>query len=224
MTSTWYRRPATTDADGTRQNTLLFPQGVSASMTLPDGSNTVSPFIALAAVSAAAAAFAACRPRTSRGGIRSTMVHDLVPLRRCRVLPKEKCLYYDIGKCVAPCIAACTDEEYDLLVGEVKDLLAGRSAHLVSRVREAGHPPRQALAVPQRVAGHAPPGSVDADVDRRDAIDAGEAVLRVHRGEDRRELVAQVLSGAGYAVVFANPRGSSGYTDAWSGATSRTAP
>ena len=64
-------------------------------------------------------------------------INDLVPLRRCRVLPKEKCLYYDIGKCVAPCIAACTDDEYGLLVQEVKDLLAGRSAHLVSRVREA---------------------------------------------------------------------------------------
>jgi excinuclease ABC subunit C len=64
-------------------------------------------------------------------------INELVPLRRCRVLPKEKCLYYDIGKCVAPCIAACTDQEYDLLVGEVKDLLAGRSAHLVQRVREA---------------------------------------------------------------------------------------
>ncbi len=64
-------------------------------------------------------------------------INELVPLRRCRVLPKEKCLYYDIGKCVAPCIAACTDEEYGLLVDEVKDLLAGRSAHLVQRVRAA---------------------------------------------------------------------------------------
>ncbi|MFA5945245.1 MAG: excinuclease ABC subunit UvrC, partial [Candidatus Thermoplasmatota archaeon] len=64
-------------------------------------------------------------------------INELVPLRRCRVLPKEKCLYYDIGKCIAPCIAACTDEEYALLVDEVKDLLAGRSAHLVQRVRAA---------------------------------------------------------------------------------------
>jgi excinuclease ABC subunit C len=64
-------------------------------------------------------------------------INELVPLRRCRVLPKEKCLYYDIGKCVAPCIAACTDDEYGLLVGEVKDLLAGKSAHLVQRVRAA---------------------------------------------------------------------------------------
>ncbi|MEA3190068.1 MAG: excinuclease subunit [Thermoplasmata archaeon] len=62
-------------------------------------------------------------------------IQDLVPLRRCRVLPKEKCLYYDIGKCVAPCIDACTDHEYDLLVAEVRDLLEGRSGHLVGRVQ-----------------------------------------------------------------------------------------
>jgi len=63
-------------------------------------------------------------------------LQDLMPLRRCRVLPKEKCLYYDIGKCIAPCIAACTDDEYDLLVAEVRDLLEGRAGHLLGRVRE----------------------------------------------------------------------------------------
>lgn len=63
-------------------------------------------------------------------------LQDLVPLRRCRTLPKEKCLYYDIGKCVAPCIEACTDAEYDLLVAEVKDLLEGRAGHLIGRVKE----------------------------------------------------------------------------------------
>ncbi|MFO1533869.1 MAG: UvrB/UvrC motif-containing protein, partial [Thermoplasmatota archaeon] len=62
-------------------------------------------------------------------------LQDLVPLRRCRVLPKEKCLYLDIGKCAGPCIAACTDAEYALLVGEVKDLLEGRADHLIGRVR-----------------------------------------------------------------------------------------
>lgn len=62
-------------------------------------------------------------------------LQDLIPLRRCRVLPKEKCLYYDIGKCIAPCIRACTDDEYALLVGEVRDLLEGRADHLIARVK-----------------------------------------------------------------------------------------
>ncbi|MFO1536129.1 MAG: excinuclease ABC subunit UvrC [Thermoplasmatota archaeon] len=63
-------------------------------------------------------------------------LNDLVPLRRCRVLPREKCLYYDIGKCIAPCIKACTDEEYQRLVGEVQALLRGRSDRLVAEVQE----------------------------------------------------------------------------------------
>jgi excinuclease ABC subunit C len=66
-------------------------------------------------------------------------LNELVPLRRCKTLPTEKCLYYDIGKCIAPCIAACTDDEYQALVDEVKALLAGRSDRLVQRVRDAMH-------------------------------------------------------------------------------------
>jgi excinuclease ABC subunit C len=62
-------------------------------------------------------------------------LNDLVPLRRCKTLPTEKCLYYDIGKCIAPCIQACTDAEYEALVDEVRDLLKGRATHLVDRVR-----------------------------------------------------------------------------------------
>lgn len=62
---------------------------------------------------------------------------DLVPLRRCKTLPKEKCLYYDIGKCVAPCIGKATPESYEVLVDEVKDLLSGRADHLVQRVQHA---------------------------------------------------------------------------------------
>jgi excinuclease ABC subunit C len=63
-------------------------------------------------------------------------VADLVPLRRCKVLPKEKCLYLDIGKCAGPCIQACTDDEYEGHVKEVRDLLAGKADHLIDRVRE----------------------------------------------------------------------------------------
>ena len=54
-------------------------------------------------------------------------LNDLLPLRRCKTLPTEKCLYYDIGKCIAPCIKACTDAEYDALVKKAKALLSGKA-------------------------------------------------------------------------------------------------
>lgn len=65
------------------------------------------------------------------------ILNDLFPLRRCRTLPKDKCLYYDIGKCIAPCIDACTDAEYAAVVEEVKDVLAGRSRTLLRRTEDA---------------------------------------------------------------------------------------
>ncbi len=64
------------------------------------------------------------------------VLNEIFPLRRCKTLPTQKCLYYDIGKCIAPCIQACSDEEYDLLVGEVRDVLRGKSTHLLERIRE----------------------------------------------------------------------------------------
>ncbi len=63
-------------------------------------------------------------------------MNDLLPLRRCKTLPKEKCLYFDIGKCIAPCIGACTDEEYAAVVREARDLLSGRADGVVTEIRE----------------------------------------------------------------------------------------
>lgn len=62
-------------------------------------------------------------------------LNDLFPLRRCKTLPKVKCLYYDIGKCIAPCIDACTDQEYADLVDEVKALLRGKSTDILQRLK-----------------------------------------------------------------------------------------
>lgn len=63
-------------------------------------------------------------------------LNDLFPLRRCKTVPKVKCLYYDIGKCIAPCIDACTEEEYDAVVAEVKQLLRGQSNQILQRLKE----------------------------------------------------------------------------------------
>lgn len=63
-------------------------------------------------------------------------LHDIFPLRRCKTVPKHKCLYYDIGKCIAPCIDACTDAEYDVLVQEVRNLLRGKSKGLLKSLEQ----------------------------------------------------------------------------------------
>ncbi len=63
------------------------------------------------------------------------VLNDLFPLRRCKTVPNQKCLYYDIGKCIAPCIDACTPDEYAAVVAEIKDVLKGRSKNLLRRVK-----------------------------------------------------------------------------------------
>ncbi len=63
------------------------------------------------------------------------VLNDLFPLRRCKTVPTQKCLYYDIGKCIAPCIDACTPDEYATVVAEIKDVLKGRSKNLLRRVK-----------------------------------------------------------------------------------------
>lgn len=63
------------------------------------------------------------------------VLNDLFPLRRCKTVPDHKCLYFDIGKCAGPCIDACTDEEYDAIVEDVKRLLRGKSGGLLRRLK-----------------------------------------------------------------------------------------
>ncbi len=65
------------------------------------------------------------------------VLNDLFPLRRCKTVPDHKCLYYDIGKCIAPCIDACTDAEYAAVVEDVKRLLRGKTRDLLGRLESA---------------------------------------------------------------------------------------
>lgn len=64
------------------------------------------------------------------------VLNDLFPLRRCKTVPDQKCLYFDIGKCAGPCIDACTDQEYDAIVEDVKRLLQGQATGLLTRLKQ----------------------------------------------------------------------------------------
>ncbi|GHV90366.1 UvrABC system protein C [Spirochaetia bacterium] len=57
------------------------------------------------------------------------LIEKLFPLRKCRVLKKREnpCMYYHIGRCMAPCCARISAEEYAVHVRRVEQLLAGSS-------------------------------------------------------------------------------------------------
>jgi excinuclease ABC subunit C len=53
------------------------------------------------------------------------LLDRLFPLRKCKVLPKEVCLYYHMGQCLAPCVFDVPKETYTEMVKEIKKFLSG---------------------------------------------------------------------------------------------------
>jgi excinuclease ABC subunit C len=71
------------------------------------------------------------------------LVEKLFPLRKCRNLKKRvnPCMYYHIGRCMAPCCGKIDEAGYKIQVGRVKKLLAGEtealSRELTGKMKEA---------------------------------------------------------------------------------------
>ncbi|MDR0443333.1 MAG: excinuclease ABC subunit UvrC [Treponema sp.] len=70
------------------------------------------------------------------------LIDKLFPLRKCKVIRKKgPCMYYHIGRCMAPCCGRIDIDEYRLHVERVKKLLSGETDALIidltSRMHEA---------------------------------------------------------------------------------------
>ena len=61
------------------------------------------------------------------------LLQRLYPLRKCKHIPSEPCLYYSLGQCLAPCINEVTDEMNDALRKEVIDFMQG---HVEDKINE----------------------------------------------------------------------------------------
>lgn len=82
-------------------------------------------------------------PYTDAGAVRRTMslIGDIFKLRRCgerkfNMHDTRECLYYQIGKCSAPCTGKIGREQYDQLVREVRLFLKGRNRKLISQLEK----------------------------------------------------------------------------------------
>lgn len=53
------------------------------------------------------------------------LLDRMYPFRKCRTLPKEVCLYYHIGQCLAPCVKDIPSSTYDEVAKEVTRFLRG---------------------------------------------------------------------------------------------------
>lgn len=53
------------------------------------------------------------------------LLDRMYPLRKCGVMPKEVCLYYHMGQCLAPCEKDVQQLEYDRITQEITSFLSG---------------------------------------------------------------------------------------------------
>ena len=78
-------------------------------------------------------------PYTDGRAMYSTLdfLKKLFPLKQCKT-PKfsnRPCLYYHIGKCLAPCQGMVTPEEYQKLVAQVELFLSGKQTELIKKLK-----------------------------------------------------------------------------------------
>jgi excinuclease ABC subunit C len=67
------------------------------------------------------------------------ILRRVFPYRSCsdrRVRAGPDCLYHHIHRCLAPCIAACTDAEYRAMIAEMIDFLDGRADAVLHRLED----------------------------------------------------------------------------------------
>ena len=78
-------------------------------------------------------------PYTNVGAMYATLdfLKRLFPLKQCKT-PKftnRPCLYYHIGKCLAPCQGKVTPEEYQKLIQQVELFLSGKQSELLKQIQ-----------------------------------------------------------------------------------------
>ncbi|MGG1661817.1 excinuclease ABC subunit UvrC [Brevibacillus sp. NRS-1366] len=64
------------------------------------------------------------------------LLDRLYPLRKCRNMPKQVCLYYHLGQCLAPCVYEVTAEENRRLVEEISRFLDGGHEEMKQQLTE----------------------------------------------------------------------------------------
>ncbi len=81
-------------------------------------------------------------PYSSARSVRETLRHvkRWFPLRTCSDAELRQrtrpCIEYEMGRCLAPCVARCTPEEYEQVVQEATLFLEGKDESLLPRLRE----------------------------------------------------------------------------------------
>lgn len=64
------------------------------------------------------------------------MINKLFPLRKCNTVPKSACLYYHMGRCLAPCINEIKKEDYQKIIDDISAFLKGNNTKIAASIKE----------------------------------------------------------------------------------------
>ncbi|MGG1611462.1 excinuclease ABC subunit UvrC [Paenibacillus sp. FSL K6-2441] len=73
------------------------------------------------------------------------LLDRMYPLRKCNVMPKEVCLYYHIGQCLAPCVYEVEKETYEKMTQEIISFLSGGHEEIKKELERKMHEAAEAL-------------------------------------------------------------------------------
>lgn len=64
------------------------------------------------------------------------LVQRIIPLRKCNHIPNKKCIYYDLGQCLGPCIKDINSNEYLVLKQKVNDIFNNKIKHILDELEQ----------------------------------------------------------------------------------------
>ena len=64
------------------------------------------------------------------------LLESLFPTRKCHSLQKKPCLYYHLGACLAPCVNAIPEADYESLYASIKSFLDGNVDEVTKSLKE----------------------------------------------------------------------------------------
>ena len=59
------------------------------------------------------------------------ILNRIFPLRKCYIMPKKTCIYYDIGQCLAPCVNDVNPSRYDEYKKEINNFFSSNDDKII---------------------------------------------------------------------------------------------
>ncbi len=105
------------------------------------------------------------------------LVRRLFPLRQCSdselVSRKRPCILYDLKRCIAPCVAKCTKEEYDHILHQAIRFLQGHDTSILVELKKEREEATEKLEFEKAAEIHATIEAIEETLEKQKVQQAG---------------------------------------------------